>query len=60
MPVRLIRPLSRSSGLYFKPSRIKLWLMPLLQLLMLIFFYTDALYQYWYNWSLLFPAFITG
>jgi len=45
--------ISRSSGLLFKATRPTLWLMPALQSALLVFFYTDAQYQYWYNWGLL-------
>ena len=27
---------------------------------MLAFFWTDAAFQYWYDWSLMLPCFVTG
>eukprot|EP00658_Telonema_sp_P-2_P062816 TRINITY_DN5148_c0_g6_i2.p1 TRINITY_DN5148_c0_g6~~TRINITY_DN5148_c0_g6_i2.p1 ORF type:complete len:153 (+),score=34.97 TRINITY_DN5148_c0_g6_i2:189-647(+) len=51
---------SRSSGMLFQARRGALWAMPVLQAGLCIFFYTDAQYQYWYNWGLYFPAFVTG
>jgi len=45
--------ISRSSGLVVQLSVGWLWLMPLLQALLLAFFILDALYMFWYDWSIL-------
>tara|TARA_B100000780_G_scaffold122750_1_gene86045 strand:- start:1671 stop:2006 length:336 start_codon:yes stop_codon:yes gene_type:complete len=34
--------------------------MPTLQVMFLIFFWSDAAYMYWYDWSLMIPCFVTG
>ena len=52
--------ISRSSGMLLSANRFYLWLMPVLQCAMLIFFYLNALHQFWNGWSLLIPAFVTG
>jgi battenin len=51
---------SRSSGTVLHLTRNMLWIMPILQCLLLLFFWTDAAFMYWYDWSLLLPAFVTG
>jgi len=51
---------SRSSGVLFKIRRKALWLMPCLQVVLLVLFWTTAQWQYWYDWSLLIPCFISG
>ena len=52
--------ISRSSGAILQANRLVLWIMPMLQTLLLVFFMTTALYQYWYNWGLLSLAFVSG
>jgi battenin len=44
---------SRSSGLLWQPSLRVLWALPLLQTLLLAFFWTDAIAELWYGPSLL-------
>lgn len=51
---------SRSSGMYLKANTAILWIMPLLQAGFLVFFVTDAVWLYWWDWSLLGPCFCTG
>lgn len=51
---------SRSSGMYLKANVTVLWLMPFLQAGFLLFFVTDALWLYWWDFSLLVPCFCTG
>lgn len=52
--------LSRSSGMLWRPNRKALWAMPTAQAAFLIFFLADALWHFWYNWTLLLPCFMTG
>jgi len=52
--------ISRSSGVLFQATRPVLWIMPLLQAALLIFFYIDADSHFWYSWSLLVPCFASG
>ena len=51
---------SRSSGELWKPSRAVLWGMSILQCAVLVFFVLDAIYHFWYDYSLLSLAFFTG
>lgn len=51
---------SRSSGMLYKADMKTLWLFPVLQLVLLVFFILDAYYQFWYDWSLLVPCFVVG
>lgn len=51
---------SRSTGTLWQAEKNHLWLMPMLQILFLLFFIWISLYHVWYNWGLLFPAFATG
>lgn len=51
---------SRSSGNLFSPSLSILWLMPLLQVINLIFFWADSIHHFWYNYTLLLPCFYAG
>lgn len=51
---------SRSSGMYFKANTAVLWIMPLLQAGFLVFFVTDAVWLFWWDWTLLGPCFCTG
>ena len=51
---------SRSSGLIFKADLKTIWLLPLIQVALLLFFLHDAYFQWWYNWWLLVPAFCVG
>lgn len=52
--------ISRSSGTILQANGFVLWLMPMLQVGFLVFFTTDAIWEWWWNWGLLFPCFITG
>lgn len=52
--------ISRSSGMYFQARDSVLWVMPVLQLAFLLFFVTDAVWLYWWDWYLLGPCFCTG
>jgi battenin len=52
--------ISRSSGLLIPPSIALLWFMPFLQLLLLIFFILDGVFQFWFSWSLLSLCFVVG
>jgi battenin len=52
--------LSRSSGTVVKSTKKMLWIMPTMQVFLLIFFWTDAAFMYWYDWSLIIPCFFTG
>jgi battenin len=52
--------ISRSSGNIIRCSKRSLWIMPTLQVFLLLFFWTDAAFFYWYDWTLLFPCFVTG
>ena len=51
---------SRSSGTIVTYSKRWLWVMPVLQIFFLFFFWSDAAWMFWYDWSLLIPCFITG
>ena len=52
--------LSRSSGMLFQPSLTMLWYLPLLQTLLLGFFWVDAIVELWYGYSLLVLCVIAG
>ena len=51
---------SRSSGLVCKANLKVMWVMPFVQVALMSFFISDAYAQYWYDWSLLAPAFCVG
>lgn len=51
---------SRSSGMLFQANRVVLWIMPLLQCLLLVFFSADAVLHVWWNWWLLTLCFVAG
>ncbi|KAJ1443744.1 batten's disease protein Cln3 [Ochromonadaceae sp. CCMP2298] len=51
---------SRSSGLLWRADIRALWVMPLLQLCMLLFFLLVAYTHFWYDWALLVPCFGVG
>ena len=51
---------SRSSGLLFQPNVATLWLMPIMQCGLWIFFYAIAIQHFMYGYVLLLPAFVTG
>jgi battenin len=51
---------SRSSGVLWRADLRALWLMPLLQLALLLFFLLNAYFMFWYNWSLLSMCFCVG
>jgi len=51
---------SRSSGMLFQPSLTILRYLPVLQTLLLGFFWIDAIVELWYNYSLLVLCVIAG
>lgn len=51
---------SRSSGMLWKADMKALWIMPMLQTFILIFFIADAYEQWWYDWSILTLCFVVG
>lgn len=51
---------SRSSGMFWKADMKALWGMPILQVMLLLFFLLDAYFQFWYDWSLLALCFVVG
>ena len=51
---------SRSSGMLFQPSLGVLWVLPLLQTLLLGFFWIDAMAELWYGQSLLMLCVVAG
>jgi len=52
--------ISRSSTILFVLNRTSLWIMPFIQIGMLLLFSFNATNQFWNGLSLLVPAFITG
>lgn len=52
--------LSRSAGMLWNASLIVVWIMPVAQLGILLLFILNAMMQYWWNWGLLLPCFVTG
>merc|ERR1719491_1342043 len=52
--------ISRSSGTFYQASLAMLWMMPVWQSCFLVFFILDVMWQFWWDWSLLGPCFITG
>ncbi len=52
--------LSRSSGMLWQADRKLLWLMPIAQVGLLIFFLTVSVTHFWYNWMLIIPAGVAG
>ncbi|KAF4031225.1 CLN3 protein [Phytophthora infestans] len=52
--------ISRSSGVLFQATRPILYLMPALQVLLLVFFTFVAATHFWYNWGLLSLCFVAG
>ena len=52
--------ISRSSGTWFKLSMMHLWVMPILQFILLLFFLMDAFYQFWYDWGLIVLCLFAG
>ncbi|GMH32514.1 hypothetical protein BSKO_00348 [Bryopsis sp. KO-2023] len=51
---------SRSSGMLFQANRPVLWAMPVLQVVLLFFFYADAATHFWYNNGLIVLCFVVG
>ena len=51
---------SRSSGMFWKADMKALWIMPIMQCFLLLFFILDAYYKFWYDWSLLTVCFVVG
>ncbi|KAG2766375.1 hypothetical protein PC129_g14846 [Phytophthora cactorum] len=52
--------ISRSSGVLFQATRPILYLMPALQVVLLVFFTFVAATHFWYNWGLLSLCFVAG
>jgi battenin len=52
--------ISRSSGLVWKADMKALWIMPILQCVLLIFFIINAYQQWWYDWSILLLCLVAG
>jgi battenin len=44
----------------FQANRLVLWIMPVLQCLLLVFFSVDAVLHVWWNWWLLILCFLAG
>lgn len=51
---------SRSSGTVWKADMKALWIMPLIQVGLLVFFIIDAYFKLWYDWSILCLCFVVG
>jgi len=51
---------SRSSGTFYEATTRELWYMPVLQVLLLVFFVADAQFHWWYDYSLLGLCFVAG
>ncbi|KAI8106057.1 hypothetical protein M9435_000607 [Picochlorum sp. BPE23] len=51
---------SRSSGTVWQAEKPTLWTMPVIQVVLLLFFGCVAVYHVLYNWGLLLPCFCTG
>lgn len=52
--------ISRSSGLVLRANMTALWIMPIIQTGLLVFFLTDAYLQFWYDNGLIGMAFLVG
>lgn len=53
--------ISRSSGTFITWIDLReLWIMPILQFFILLFFIFDAMYKFWYDWFLLVLCLIVG
>lgn len=51
---------SRSSGMVFRLTALELWILPVVQLLMVVFFVLVAIYHFWYDNTLLVLCFGVG
>jgi battenin len=51
---------SRSSGMLWKADMKALWIMPIMQAFLLVFFIADAYGMWWYDWSILTLCFVVG
>lgn len=51
---------SRSSGMIWKADIRHLWIMPVMQVAILLFFLLDAYYLWWNDWSILIVCFVVG
>jgi len=51
---------SRSSGTFFRISKVQLWVMPVLQVCLLVFFIANGIWHLWWNEWLLCLAFVVG
>lgn len=52
--------ISRSSGMLWKADMKAIWIMPILQCVLLIFFIVNAYHEWWYDWSILVLCLIAG
>jgi hypothetical protein len=52
--------ISRSSGLVYKADMKAIWIMPVIQSLLLVFFTINAYLTWWYDWSILMLCFCVG
>lgn len=52
--------LSRSSGMVWSANKKILWIMPIAQVALLVFFVSVAVTHFWYSWMLLIPAGCAG
>ena len=52
--------IARSSGFLWTPTRGRLWVMPMVQVVLFTFFTLNAFYMLWYDWSLLVLCFLVG
>lgn len=52
--------ISRSSGLIWKADMKAIWLMPILQCVLLVFFIINAYHEWWYDWSILVLCLVAG
>mmetsp|Transcript_36823 Transcript_36823/g.59589 ORF Transcript_36823/g.59589 Transcript_36823/m.59589 type:complete len:444 (-) Transcript_36823:4289-5620(-) len=52
--------LSRSSGMFLDVGKAGLWVMPAIQVCLLLFFIVNGIYQWWWNYGLLALALLAG
>ena len=52
--------IARSSGKLWTPTRLRLWLIPGVQVIFLAFSIVNAYYELWYDWSILTLCFCVG
>lgn len=51
---------ARSSGFLWTPTRGRLWVMPVIQMFLFVFFLLDAFYLLWNDWSVVVLCFLVG